>query len=198
MPTMSLRLRTSIGYLLCVSPLLWVAATLAIRGLPRDLIAALTAWSGDAALLLCIASLAITPLVRWGGLSSIAVWRKPLGVSAGIYAVVHTLVYLGLDYAWAWGFIWSNITAKRHLVVGTFSLLLMLPLLMTSTRGWQKRLGKRWKTLHRLVYPAVLLACLHFLWLVKTDVRLPFLAIGIVFFLLLLRLRTSRIHPKSE
>lgn len=192
------RIYSIAGYLFCISPLVWVGSTLVIRGLPLDLIAALTAWSGDAALLLGIASLAITPLVRWAGFSAIAVWRKPLGISAALYAVAHTMVYLGLDYAWAWRFIWDNISAKRHLVAGTASLVLLIPLLLTSTRGWQKRLGRRWKTLHRLVYPAVLLACVHYIWLVKTDVRWPLVATGVVTLLLLLRLPQRKREQGKE
>ena len=184
------RLPTYIVWLLCVAPVLWYGGVVAIRGLPFDLIAALTSWSGIAALILLIASLAITPLVRWAGLKAIAPWRRPLGVSAGLYALAHTLVYLGLDYAWAWSFIWQNISIKRHLIVGTASMVLLIPLLITSTRGWQQRLGARWRKLHFLVYPAAIAAGMHFLWLVKTDIRWPvasLVAIGVLFALRLRR-----------
>ena len=178
------RLPTYIVLLLCVAPLLWYGAVVALRGIPRDPVAALTSWSGTAALILLLASLAITPLVRWAGLKTFAPLRRPLGVSAGLYALAHTLIYLGLDYGWAWMFIWTNISSKRHLIVGTLSMVLLVPLLITSTRGWQQRLGMRWKKLHLLVYPAAIAAGLHFFWLVKTDIRWPLVclvAIGVLF-----------------
>ena len=178
------RLPSYIVLLLCVAPFLWYSGVVIIRGIPRDPVAALTSWSGTASLLLLVASLAITPLVRWAGLKSIAPWRRPLGVSAGLYALAHTLVYLGLDYGWAWSFIWVNISSKRHLIVGTVSMVLLIPLLITSTRGWQQRLGVQWRKLHFLVYPAAIAAGLHFLWLVKTDIRWPvasLVAIGVLF-----------------
>ncbi len=185
----SATLRSLIVWLLCISPLLWYGGVVAVRGLPLDPIAALTAWSGDAALVLLIASLAVTPLVRWGGIKFIAAWRRPLGVSAGLYALAHTLVYVGIDYAWAWSFIWANISAKRHLVVGILSMILLVPLLITSTRGWQQRMGMRWKQLHTLVYPAAIAAGLHFLWLVKSDIRWPATGLAVIGVLLALRLR---------
>jgi sulfoxide reductase heme-binding subunit YedZ len=184
------RLPTYIVLLLCVAPLLWYGAVVALRGIPRDPVAALTSWSGTAALILLLASLAVTPLVRWAGLKAFAPLRRPLGVSAGLYALAHTLIYLGLDYGWAWMFIWTNISSKRHLIVGTLSMVLLVPLLITSTRGWQQQLGMRWKKLHMLVYPAAIAAGVHFFWLVKTDIRWPLVslvAMGVLFALRLLR-----------
>lgn len=183
------RLPTYVVLLLCVAPLLWYGGVVAVRGIPLDLIAALTSWSGTAALILLVASLAITPLVRWAGLKVVAPWRRPLGVSAGLYAIAHTLIYLGLDYGWAWSFIWVNISSKRHLIIGTISMVLLVPLLITSTRGWQQRLGAGWKKLHFLVYPAAIAAGLHFLWLVKTDIRWPLVSLVAIGVLLALRLR---------
>jgi len=183
------RLRSVLIWLLCLTPIFWYSGVVLVRGLPRDPIAALTAWSGTASLLLLVASLAITPLVRWAGFKAIASWRRPLGVSAGIYAFAHTLVYLGLDYGWAWSFIWVNISSKRHLIIGTLSMVLLIPLLITSTRGWQQRLGMRWKKLHFLVYPAAIAAGLHFFWLVKTDIRWPLVSLVAMGVLFALRLR---------
>ena len=190
------RLPTYVVLLLCVAPLLWYGGVVALRGIPLDVIAALTSWSGTAALILLVASLAITPLVRWAGLKVFAPWRRPLGVSAGMYALVHTLIYLGLDYGWAWSFIWVNISSKRHLIIGTISMVLLVPLLITSTRGWQQRLGAGWKKLHILVYPAAIAAGLHFLWLVKTDIRWPLVSLVAIGVLLALRLRRGSLTSR--
>ncbi len=196
MTTARPRLPSYIVLLLCVAPFLWYSAVVIIRGIPRDPVAALTSWSGTASLLLLVASLAITPLVRWAGLKAIAPWRRPLGVSAGLYALAHTLVYLGLDYGWAWSFIWVNISSKRHLIVGTVSMALFIPLLITSTRGWQQRLGARWRKLHFLVYPAAIAAGLHFLWLVKTDIRWPVVSLVAISVLFALRVRRRAIASR--
>jgi sulfoxide reductase heme-binding subunit YedZ len=82
-----------------------------------------------------------------------------------------------------------NISSKRHLIIGTISMVLLVPLLITSTRGWQQRLGVGWKKLHFLVYPAAIAAGLHFLWLVKTDIRWPLVSLVAIGVLLALRLR---------
>ena len=89
------RLPTYIVLLLCVAPLLWYGAVVALRGIPRDPVAALTSWSGTAALILLLASLAVTPLVRWAGLKAFAPLRRPLGVSAGLYEVTLSLKRVG-------------------------------------------------------------------------------------------------------
>jgi sulfoxide reductase heme-binding subunit YedZ len=82
-----------------------------------------------------------------------------------------------------------NISSKRHLIIGTLSMVLLIPLLITSTRGWQQRLGMRWKKLHFLVYPAAIAAGLHFFWLVKTDIRWPLVSLVAMGVLFALRLR---------
>lgn len=155
---------------------------------PLDPVAAYIAWSGDSALVLLLLSLAITPLTRYVRAPWLSSWRKPLGIAAGVYTMLHLGVYIGLDYAWDWQRIWQNVSTKRHLVVAVIAAGFILPLLVTSTVGWQRRLGKNWKALHTLVYPAALLAGLHYLWLVKTDIRLPAVALLVIVLLLSLRI----------
>jgi methionine sulfoxide reductase heme-binding subunit len=118
--------------------------------------------------------------------------RRPLGLYAFLYAAIHMLIFVGLDYGFDAGLIWRELSEKRYIIAGSAALLLLAPLALTSTKGWQRRLGKRWKSLHRLVYLAAPLAVVHFIWLVKSDYREPLLWGLAVAVLLLLRLPVVR------
>jgi sulfoxide reductase heme-binding subunit YedZ len=102
-----------------------------------------------------------------------------------MYVALHMLTYVGLDFGLSFSFLWPEITQQRFLQAGLLAFLLLLPLAVTSTRWWMKKLGKNWKRLHRLVYLAAVLAVLHFFWLVKGDWRRP-LAYAVVLSTLLL------------
>ena len=102
------------------------------------------------------------------------------------------LIFFVVDYGLDVGLIWETITEKPYVLVGLAAILLLLPLAITSTKGWQRRLGKRWKILHRLVYIAAPLVVVHFVWLVKSDIREPLLYGAAVVLLLALRLPIIR------
>ena len=104
------------------------------------------------------------------------------------WATAHFLAYLILDQWFAWSFIVEDITERPFILVGFAAWLLLLPLAVTSTRGWIRRLGKRWGVLHRLVYLAAALGSVHFFWKVKADTREPLLFIAVLAVLLLVRL----------
>lgn len=148
--------------------------------------------SGYAALVLLVLSLACTPLNRLLGWKWAVKLRRPLGLYATLYAGIHMLIFVGLDYGFDAGLIWRELSEKRYIIAGSAALLLLVPLAITSTKGWQRRLGKRWKRLHRLVYLAAPLAVVHFIWLVKSDYREPLLWGVAVAVLLLLRLPVVR------
>jgi sulfoxide reductase heme-binding subunit YedZ len=118
--------------------------------------------------------------------------RRSLGLYAFFYACLHLLTFVGLDYGFDARLIWDAVVEKRFVLVGFSAFLLLLPLAITSTRGWQRRLGRRWTRLHRLVYLAAPLAVVHFVWLVKSDIRRPLLFAAIVAALLALRLPPVR------
>jgi sulfoxide reductase heme-binding subunit YedZ len=152
----------------------------------------ITLRTGKTALVLLLLSLAVTPASRLTRFKMVVHVRRPLGVYAFLYAGLHFLTFIGLDYGFDWGLIQGAIFEKRYALIGLAAFLLLLPLALTSTRGWQRRLGRRWKGLHRLVYPAALLVVVHYVWLVKSDIRTP-LAYGAVLGLLLaLRLKGVR------
>lgn len=150
-------------------------------------IQAVTAVSGTTALVLLLLSLACTPLNTLLGWKALLPLRKPLGLYAFGYVVLHMLVFVWLDYRLDWELIWIDVGEKRYIYAGSAALLLLLPLALTSNRAAMRRLGKRWKLLHRLVYVAVALAVLHFFLLVKSDVREPLLFGAAAATLLLLR-----------
>jgi methionine sulfoxide reductase heme-binding subunit len=143
--------------------------------------------TGKTALILLVLSLVCTPLNTVFGLKQVLPLRRPLGLYAFFYVCIHLLIFVAVDFGLDWGLIKEAIVEKRYVLVGFSAFLLLLPLALTSTRGWQRRLGKRWKSLHRLVYLAAPLVVIHFLWLVKADIGEPLLFGAIVAALLLLR-----------
>jgi methionine sulfoxide reductase heme-binding subunit len=171
-----LQAATHVGAWLPLLLLLWDAST---NRLTVNPIQDITFRTGRAALVLLILSLACTPLNTYFGIRQATKLRRPLGVYASLYVILHLLVFVGLDYGFDLELIRGAIFEKRFALVGFSAFLLLLPLLLTSTRGWQRRLGKRWNYLHRLVYLAAPLAVLHFVWAVKSDIREP-LAYGAV------------------
>ncbi len=155
-------------------------------------IQALTFRTGKAALILLVLSLACTPLNTGFGIRQAVRWRRPLGVYAFLYAALHFTIFAAVDYGLDLTLLREAIFEKRYALVGFAAFLMLLPLALTSTRGWMRRLGKRWKHLHRLVYPAALLAVVHYGWLVKADRREPLLWGAAVILLLILRLPVLR------
>ena len=140
-----------------------------------------------------VLSLAPTPLKRWTGLAWPLRLRRLLGVTAFTYAALHFSWYLGVDQFFDLQAVGADVLKRPFITVGFAALLLLLPLAITSTDGWVRRLGfPRWKALHRLAYAAALLGVVHFLWRVKADKLKPTIFAVVVVTLLLLRLRWPR------
>ena len=161
-------------------------------GLGTDPVAQLEHRSGDWALRLLLATLAITPLRRLTGRAEWVRYRRMLGLFAFFYACVHLTVYLVIDLGGYWSQLLTEIAKRPNMTVGFSAWLILVPLALTSTRGMMRRLGGRWQKLHKLVYAAALLACLHFLWLVKADHREPLVYLAVLTTLLLARVRWPR------
>jgi sulfoxide reductase heme-binding subunit YedZ len=148
--------------------------------------------TGKTALILLLLSLLCTPLNTLFGMKWALPLRRPLGLYAFFYVCMHLLIFALVDYGLDWQLINEAIVEKRYVLVGFSAFLLLVPLAITSTRGWQRRLGKRWKKLHMLVYIVAPLVIVHFVWLVKSDVREPLAYGAVVVALLLLRLPAIR------
>ena len=177
--------------------LVHVAALLPLAILVRDFtqdqltvnpIQEITLRTGSYSLILLVLSLACTPLATISGLKSLLRLRRPLGLYGFMYASLHTLNFIGLDYGFDLSLLRDDVFGKGYIWVGFVALLALLPVAITSTRGWIKRLGRNWERLHWLVYPAAMLAVGHFLLLVKADIREPLLYAAAVGLLLIVRL----------
>jgi methionine sulfoxide reductase heme-binding subunit len=154
---------------------------------------AITHATGDWALRLLLVTLAVTPLRRLTGWAWLIRLRRMLGLFAFFYAALHFTTYLWLDQFFDWGAIIEDIAKRPYITVGFAALVLMTPLAVTSTKGWLRRLGPRWKQLHRLVYAVAILGVLHYLWLVKADLLEPGIYAFILAALLLVRLPFGRL-----
>lgn len=151
-------------------------------------IEAATHATGDWALRWLLATLALTPLRRWLGWRGAPAYRRLLGLAAFGYATVHLATWAVLDQGLDGAAITTDVVERPFVTAGLAALLLLAPLAATSSRGWMRRLGRRWGHLHRLVYVAAGLAVLHHLWLVKADLRPPLVYATILAVLLLARL----------
>lgn len=132
------------------------------------------------ALRLLLITLAITPLRQLTGQPLLIRFRRMLGLYAFFYACLHFAAFLGLDLRGYWTQIFEEIVKRPYITVGFAAWLLLVPLAVTSTKGWIKRLGRNWARLHKLVYAVGVLAVLHFWWLVKSDIREPLLYASIL------------------
>jgi sulfoxide reductase heme-binding subunit YedZ len=168
-----------------LGPVAWLVWLAVSGGLGANPIESLQHRTGHYALRLLAASLAITPLralTRWGWLVP---HRRTLGLAAFGWAVTHLLVYVGLDLALDLSQFVDDVIKRRYITVGMLAIALLIPLAVTSTQRWIKQLGgARWNRLHRLVYPAMIAAVVHYLWAVKRDITLPVLYVVIVGLLL--------------
>ncbi|MEX2571301.1 MAG: protein-methionine-sulfoxide reductase heme-binding subunit MsrQ [Gemmatimonadota bacterium] len=176
--------------LLALVPLANIGWDAVTGGLGAEPVEALMRRTGWWALTLLVITLAVTPVRRFSGWNSLIQARRPLGVIAFAYASLHFTIYITIDQWFAVQYIVEDILERPFITAGFAALVLLTPLAATSTRNSIRRIGgKRWRRLHRLIYPAALLAVLHYFWLVKADTRPPLLYAGIVIVLLLLRVR---------
>jgi len=148
---------------------------------------------GKTALNFLLLTLAVSPVRALAGLPQLLRLRRMLGLFAFFYAALHFSIYLVLDLELNWRLLGADIAKRPYITIGFTALLLMLPLALTSTNGMMRRLGRRWQTLHRLVYVIAVLGVWHFYWQVKRDVREPLIYAGMLALLLGYRYARSRL-----
>lgn len=171
---------------LCLVPLALLIVRVARNDATANPIEFVEHWLGDWTLRLLLVTLAVTPLRRLLHLPQLVRFRRMLGLFAFFYGVLHFAAWVVLDHFFAWREMGADVLKRRYITVGFIALALLVPLAITSTKGWMRRLGgKRWQRLHRLIYVAAILGVVHFSWLVKSDLTRP-LRYGIVLGLLLL------------
>jgi len=177
-----------------VKPVLYVAALLPFAWLVFALVTGLVMGdevkfmqhvTGDTALTSLMLSLTVTPLRRLTGWNELIKVRRLIGLTAFWYACIHLSTYLVFDQSLSADEIAKDIVKHPWVLVGFTAFLCLVPLAITSTTGWVRRLGgKRWQRLHRLVYVAAFAGVLHYFWLVKKDIQAP-LVYGAVLLVLL-------------
>ncbi|MGJ5814589.1 sulfite oxidase heme-binding subunit YedZ [Paludibaculum fermentans] len=158
-------------------------------GLGANPLQFITYATGDWTLRFLVFTLAVTPLRKLLNLPDLIRFRRMLGLYAFFYGCLHLMTYLWFDKFFDWAEIVRDIAKRPYITIGTLGLVLMLPLAITSTAGWIRRMGgKRWQMLHRLTYVSIVAGVIHYYWLVKLDVSRPLFYGGLAAVLLLYRL----------
>ncbi len=179
-------------WLLCLAPaarLVWMTMS---ANLGPDPVATLEHQTGLRALQLLLLTLGMTPLRQLSGRPEPLQLRRTLGLFAYFYMCAHFAMYLVFDLELSLPKLGEDLVKRTWITLGFSCWLCLLPLALTSTNGWQRRLRRAWKSLHRLIYPAALLACCHFVWLVKKDETEPLTYFSILLVLLGARLPWGR------
>lgn len=187
-------------FVACSLPLLWLAARafgVAGLGLGANPVSELIHQLGLWGLRLLLVTLCVSPLAVTLRKPRLLKLRRMLGLFAFTYLLLHFLAWLVLDQTLRPAAIAADIVKRPYITVGFTALLLLVPLAVTSTDRWMRRLGRRWHTLHRLIYPAAVLGCWHFWWQVKADWREPLVYAVALSALLAWRWRRARRLPTA-
>ena len=161
-------------FLVCLAPL----ARLGWKGyaglLGANPIEVITHATGDWTLRFLLITLSITPLRKLAGQLWLIRYRRMFGLFAFFYGTLHFLTYIWLDKFFDVHEMLVDVAKRKFITIGFTAFVLMIPLAVTSTRGWIRRLGgRRWNWLHRLIYLSALAGVIHYWWLVKADIRKP-------------------------
>ena len=192
-------------FLLCLVPAGWLGWRAWNGDLTANPIEFITHFTGDWTIRLMVATLAITPLRRLLGLPDLIRFRRMIGLFAFFYGFLHFSTYFGVDKFFDMHEILADVAKRRFITIGFLGFVLMIPLAVTSTKGWIRRMGgRRWQSLHRAIYVTAVAGVIHYYWLVKSDIRLPLLYGTLVAVLLLyragvwLRGRVGRPQPQKR
>ena len=187
-------------WLVCLATLGWLGWRYWHDDLTANPIEFITHFTGDWTIRLIVTTLAITPLRKLLKLSDLIRFRRLIGLFAFFYGTLHFLTWLVLDKFFDMHEILADVTKRPFIMAGFTAFVCMLPLAVTSTTGWIRRMGgKRWQMLHRLVYLSGIAGVVHYYWLVKSDIRLPLLYGSLVGILLAYRLvvRLLKLRPRA-
>ena len=186
---MKIRWNKILLFLLCLTPvfyLLWRAWNQDLTANPIEYI---THFTGDWTIRLIVATLAVTPLRKLLNLPGLVRYRRMIGLFAFFYGSLHFLTYVWLDKFFVCHDMLKDVAKRPFITAGFTAFVCLLPLAVTSTAGWIRRLGgKRWRQLHRLVYASAVAAVVHYYWLVKADHRAPIFYGSLVALLLAYRI----------
>jgi len=161
-------------FLACLGPLARLGWKAYMGLLGANPIEVITHSTGDWILIFLLVTLSVTPLRKLIGQLWLIRYRRMFGLFAFFYAVLHFLTYIWLDKFFDLHEMWADVSKRRFITVGFTGFVLLIPLALTSTQGWIRRLGgKRWQALHRLIYVSAIAGVIHYWWLVKADITKP-------------------------
>jgi len=185
-----LRSRTARAFvwLLCLLPAVLLYIEFRTSGLGANPIEKITLFTGNWTLRLLLVTLAITPLRRALNLPELILLRRTLGLFAFFYGCLHFTTWIWLDRFFDWNEMWTDLTKRKFIIAGMVAFVAVVPLALTSTNWWIRKLGRNWQRLHRLVYLSAAAGVVHYWWKVKSDIRLPLLYAAILLLLLAARL----------
>lgn len=189
----------SLLFVLALAPAAYLTYALLNDGLGANPAEALQTQTGIWALRFLVLTLAVTPVRRLTKWNQVIQYRRMLGLFAFFYAVLHVLTYAVLDRYFDFAGVWEDVVKRPFITAGMLAFILMIPLAITSTKRWIRRLGRRWQLLHRLIYSSAIAAAVHYLWKVKIMGGSPVyyaLIIGaLLAFRIVWQLRTRRPKP---
>lgn len=172
-------------FLLCLAPLGWLAWRAWHQNLTANPIEYITHFTGDWTIRMLVATLAVTPLRKMLDVPGLIRYRRMIGLFAFFYGCLHFTTYVWLDKFFDPGEMARDVLKRPFITAGFAAFSAMVPLAVTSTAAWIRRLGgRRWQALHRLVYFSAAAGVVHYYWLVKSDIRLPLLYGSLVALLL--------------
>jgi len=179
------RVLKPVVFLACLGPLAYLLYNALLGDLGANPLETITNETGIWTLRLLAATIAITPIrgvTKWNPIITL---RRMIGLFAFFYGTLHFFTYFIFDRSLAFDGLWEDVLLRPYITVGFTAFVLMIPLALTSTKGWIRRLGgKRWNTLHKLVYLSASLGVLHYWWKVKLDVTDPMIYAAVVAVLL--------------
>jgi len=187
------RILKPLGFLAALGPFAWLLWRGFVTGdLGADPVKTIQVTTGLAILVLLFVTLAVTPIRRFLHYGELIRVRRMTGLFAFFYAVLHAVTYFVFDQSLDPGLIWDDTVKHPRIAVGFIAFLLLIPLAVTSTDRMTRRLGKRWGTLHRLIYASTALGVLHYLMVQKLDIRKGLVYAGVFAGLMSYRLLKAR------
>ena len=171
-------------------PLLWIIWRFSQGELTANPTREIQLETGRITLTLLLLSLACTPVYNATRFAPVRQWRRTIGLYAFMYASLHFLNFIGLDYGFNLPLILDAIGNKKFPLAGLTAFVLLIPLAVTSTRGWVKRLGKNWERLHKLVYAAAVIGVVHYIWAAKAvaSIKVPLVYAAVLVLLFIVRI----------
>lgn len=184
-------------WLLLLSPATWLIYGAVTANLGADPQKTIVHTTGEWALYSLWATLTVSPLRRWTGLAQLLLVRRLLGLFSFFYACLHITSYVLLYMQLDWLTLVEDLTERPYIIVGFLAFLGLWPLALTSTQAQMRRLDRRWRRLHLLVYPVAILVWIHYLWQTKADLNQPLLLGLLLGFLLAVRIYWSWLARSS-